>query len=620
MADVNDLKVGSQAYESALADLTAKQYATNVEGHLQRLEDAKTVIVAKTHDFVALDLENGSVTLDDAAIALSNIVNHGVKNETISSNSYAISAGYYAGGTITISGDGAFKLQALTGQTIGEDGSTRSKTFTKTDSDAYGLSSVTVTIDPKFQNVEEVTAVAGDVLAGKKFVAKDGTVVTGSIPTQDPNATSNVLSINAQTKTFDAGYYANSFTVGISAQEKSVEGINNQDQIIEPDSGKVLSKVVVPGVDTVEFSQPELYTLANPQVFHVTATVKDTNGNEVINKVNSLSKSSLSLDKASEVGTDGIITTSVSSSKGYTEGESKSSTYNLKEKVTLSQTETEPSSPNGNGEWLFPVVANVKASNGSNVAIASHNVAIPSSSKDNQAITVDENGNVSHSVVLGKGYEYGQTVTQTLSLPKGHSDDYGLDVVATPESITITGTGTSKGKFYIDDLEIERTISTQAKSATPSTAEQTITADEGQVLGSVKISGVEVNIGDMTSVSTTAMPAGSKGGCKWTATVTSGETEITSDSLTLEKATINASISGSVVGNEYVVNAPVKAGGTMRVSTDTVYKAGYLTEAYNNTLTHKIACVDIESVGSTGSAGYVTETESAGLFARLAAI
>ena len=195
MADVNDLKVGSQAYESALADLTAKQYATNVEGHLQRLEDAKTVIVAKTHDFVALDLENGGVTLDDAAIALSNIVNHGVKNETISSNSYAISAGYYAGGTITISGDGAFKLQALAGQTIGEDGSTRSKTFTKTDADAYGLSSVTVTIDPKFQNVEEVTAVAGDVLAGKKFVAKDGTVVTGSIPTQDPNATSNVLSI-----------------------------------------------------------------------------------------------------------------------------------------------------------------------------------------------------------------------------------------------------------------------------------------------------------------------------------------------------------------------------------------------------------------------------------------
>lgn len=37
-------------------------------------------------------------------------------------------------------------------------------------------------LDAKYQDVSPVTAVAGDVLAGKKIVAADGTVVTGSMP------------------------------------------------------------------------------------------------------------------------------------------------------------------------------------------------------------------------------------------------------------------------------------------------------------------------------------------------------------------------------------------------------------------------------------------------------
>ena len=52
----------------------------------------------------------------------------------------------------------------------------------------------------------------------------------------------------------------------------------------------------------------------------------------------------------------------------------------------------------------------------------------------------------------------------------------------------------------IDDLDIERTISTQAKTATPSTAEQTITADEGYAFSGKTVYTINGNEATVTRV------------------------------------------------------------------------------------------------------------------------
>lgn len=118
------------------------------------------------------------------AAAVEAIVNQGaVSVEIMEGTTYTIPAGYHNGsGTVKAITDVAGEAEKY---------KTQSKAVTPTkkqqsigpDIGYYALSSVTVgAIPDAYQDVSSVDAIASDVVAGKIFVASDGTVVPGTMP------------------------------------------------------------------------------------------------------------------------------------------------------------------------------------------------------------------------------------------------------------------------------------------------------------------------------------------------------------------------------------------------------------------------------------------------------
>lgn len=151
---------------------------------------------------------------------------------TTDNQSYVIPAGYTSGGTVSISLE------------------TKSATPTKASQDitpASGkvLSKVTVAAIPAaYQDVTNVDAVAGDVLAGKTIVAADGTEVEGTMTNRGAVSKTLDASSGNQNYTVPAGYHNGSGTVKIVLETKSATP-STSSQSITPTSGKVLSKVTV---------------------------------------------------------------------------------------------------------------------------------------------------------------------------------------------------------------------------------------------------------------------------------------------------------------------------------------------------------------------------------------
>lgn len=196
-------------------------------------------------DVVASDVLSGKTahsydsTTGQAVAITGTMANNGAVGGTLDATtgkqSYTVPAGYTSGGTVSIT----LEQKTVTPSTSSQD---------VTPTSGKVLSKVTVNPIPSaYQDVSNVDAVAGDVLAGKTIVAADGTEITGTMTNR--GAVSKTLDATSgnQSYTVPAGYHNGSGTVSIVLEQKSATPTTSS-QTISPTAGKVLSQVTVAAI------------------------------------------------------------------------------------------------------------------------------------------------------------------------------------------------------------------------------------------------------------------------------------------------------------------------------------------------------------------------------------
>lgn len=209
----------------------------SVATEITRIQTDRNTIRNKLIDF---GLVESTANLDACATAIDGIVNQGAVSATVQEgDTYTIPKGYHNGsGTVSgVAGGGSYNLQSKSVTP------TKQQQSITPDSGYYGLSDVTVGAIPQaYQDVSSVTAVAGDVLAGKIFVTSSGAVTTGTMANN--GAVSKVLTAADPSYTVPQGYHSGAGTVSIDPETKTVTPTTSQ-QTVSPTSGKVLSSVTV---------------------------------------------------------------------------------------------------------------------------------------------------------------------------------------------------------------------------------------------------------------------------------------------------------------------------------------------------------------------------------------
>ena len=210
----------------------------SVSTEFERLNQARNKLRSKG---VELGILESTAKLDEIADSFDLIVNNGSVSATVTEgDTYTIPKGYHNGsGTVSgIAGGGSYNLQSKTVTP------TKMQQSVTPDGGYYGLSDVTINAIPaNYQDVSSVTAIESDVLANKVFVTSDGKVKTGTMPNN--GTISEVLdTTNKQTYTIPVGYHDGTGSVSIVLDEKTIAP-NEERQTIAPDSGKVLSQVIV---------------------------------------------------------------------------------------------------------------------------------------------------------------------------------------------------------------------------------------------------------------------------------------------------------------------------------------------------------------------------------------
>lgn len=147
----------------------------SVQSQITRIQTARNTIRTKLNNF---GLVETTADIENCAEAINGITNKGnIEAEVKEGESYTIQTGYYQGGTVKgVAGGGNYSLQAKTVTPI------KTQQVVASDEGYYGLSSVTVNPIPEvYQDVSSVNATAGDVLANKLIVTKDGTLTAGTM-------------------------------------------------------------------------------------------------------------------------------------------------------------------------------------------------------------------------------------------------------------------------------------------------------------------------------------------------------------------------------------------------------------------------------------------------------
>lgn len=252
------------------------------------------------------DILTGKTIVDaTGATVAGTMTNNGAVTRTLDATtgnqSYTIAQGYHSGlGSVSIVLESKSATPTKSAQTI-------------TPTTGKVLSSVSVAAIPAaYQDVTNVDAAAGDVLAGKTIVAADGTEVEGTMTNRGAVSKTLDATTGNQSYTVPSGYHNGSGTVSIVLEEKSATP-TTASQNITPTSGKVLSKVTVAAIpakygDTTGDDGVAANVLAGKKVHTIVNGTATQITGEMVN------------NGAISATFDGLTTTSYSVPAGYTSG------------------------------------------------------------------------------------------------------------------------------------------------------------------------------------------------------------------------------------------------------------------------------------------------------------
>ena len=284
----------------------------SISTELTRLQTARNKLRTK---LVALGLVTATAKLDDCATAVDGITNQGAVSATVQEgDTFTIPAGYHNGsGTVSgVAGGGNYKLQS---KTVAP---TKAQQAVTPDSGYYGLSDVTVSAIPDaYQDVSSVTATAADTLTGKVFVTSDGTVTTGTMANN--GAVTKALDTATTSYTIPKGYHSGAGKVSVTVETKEVTPTKAAQEIV-PSTGKLLSKVSVAAIPNNYVDTGDADAVAANILDSKTAYV---NGAKVVGTMPNNGSVSASMD--------GLTTTSVTISAGYTSGGTVSLTSDIED-------------------------------------------------------------------------------------------------------------------------------------------------------------------------------------------------------------------------------------------------------------------------------------------------
>nr|DAP25616.1 MAG TPA: tail protein [Caudoviricetes sp.] len=284
----------------------------SISTELTRLQTARNKLRTK---LIALGLVTATAKLDDCATAVDGITNQGAVSATVQEgDTFTIPAGYHNGsGTVSgVAGGGNYKLQS---KTVAP---TKAQQAVTPDSGYYGLSDVTVSAIPDaYQDVSSVTATAADTLTGKVFVTSDGTVTTGTMANN--GAVTKALDAATTSYTIPKGYHSGAGKVTVTVETKEVTPTKAAQEIV-PSTGKLLSKVSVAAIPNNYVDTGDADAAAANILDSKTAYV---NGAKVVGTMPNNGSVSASMD--------GLTTTSVTISAGYTSGGTVSLTSDIED-------------------------------------------------------------------------------------------------------------------------------------------------------------------------------------------------------------------------------------------------------------------------------------------------
>lgn len=284
----------------------------SISTELTRLQTARNKLRTK---LIALGLVTATAKLDDCAAAVDGITNQGAVSATVQEgDTFTIPAGYHNGsGTVSgVAGGGNYKLQS---KTVAP---TKAQQAVTPDSGYYGLSDVTVSAIPDaYQDVSSVTAGAADTLTGKVLVTSDGKVTTGTMPNN--GAVTKALDAATTSYTIPKGYHSGAGKVSVTVETKEVTPTKAAQEIV-PSTGKLLSKVSVAAIPEVYVDTSDADAVAANILDSKTAYV---NGAKVVGAMPNNGSVSASMD--------GLTTTSVTISAGYTSGGTVSLTSDIED-------------------------------------------------------------------------------------------------------------------------------------------------------------------------------------------------------------------------------------------------------------------------------------------------
>ena len=284
----------------------------SISTELTRLQTARNRLRTK---LIALGLVTATAKLDDCAAAVDGITNQGAVSATVQEgDTFTIPAGYHNGsGTVSgVAGGGNYNLQS---KTVAP---TKAQQAVTPDSGYYGLSDVTVSAIPDaYQDVSSVTATAADTLTGKVFVTSDGTVTTGTMANN--GAVTKALDAATTSYTIPKGYHSGAGKVSVTVETKEVTPTKAAQEIV-PSTGKLLSKVSVAAIPNNYVDTGDADAVAANILDSKTAYV---NGAKVVGTMPNNGSVSASMD--------GLTTTSVTISAGYTSGGTVSLTSDIED-------------------------------------------------------------------------------------------------------------------------------------------------------------------------------------------------------------------------------------------------------------------------------------------------